>query len=54
MSEGHENKLSHLSVDMLQSQTTMTLEPKTGLFTRDSRDPLILAARAFELGYLYV
>lgn len=43
-----------LSLDMLQAQMDMTLEPETGLFTRGTRDPLTLSARAFELGYLHV
>lgn len=40
--------------DAYQLQMEQTSEPKTGLLTRSTPDPLVLSARGYELGLLHV
>lgn len=53
-SHEREESLSLTAHEMLKAQLNRTLDQEVGLFTRSTSDPLTLAARAFELGYLLV
>lgn len=49
-----EETLHSASLDALDVQLALTLEPTTGLLTRATTDPLVLAARGYELGLLHL